>query len=226
MTISIPDVLAPAQLQEARAILAAAEWVDGKTTAGHQASAAKDNRQIPPEHPAARQVGGMILGALRSHPLFLSAALPAHILPPMFNRYSGGQQFGAHVDGAIRQFPGTPHRLRADLSATLFFAGPDEYDGGELVIQDTFGTREVKLPAGHLMLYPSTSVHFVRPVTRGTRLCAFFWIQSLVRGDSDRSLLFELDRAIQQLTADQPNHPSAVPLTGVYHNLIRKWAET
>lgn len=225
MTIPIPDVLAPSQLAEARTILEAAEWVDGKATAGYQAAASKDNRQIPAEHPAARQVGGMIVKALSANPLFVSAALPAHILPPMFNRYSGGQQFGTHVDGAIRQVPGTPHRLRADLSATLFFAGPDEYDGGELVIQDTYGTKEVKLPAGHLILYPSTSLHHVKPVTRGTRLCSFFWIQSLVRGDSDRALLFELDLAIQRLNADHPKDPSAIQFTGIYHNLLRKWAE-
>jgi PKHD-type hydroxylase len=225
MIIAIPDVLTPAQLAESRKILEAAEWVDGKITAGHQAASAKDNRQIPTDHPAARQVGGLIVQALGGHPLFLSAALPAHILPPMFNRYSGGQQFGTHVDGAIRGVPGTPHRLRADLSATLFFAGPEEYDGGELVVQDTYGTKGIKLPAGHLILYPSTSLHHVTPVTRGTRLCAFFWIQSLVRGDRQRTLLFELDRGIQRLNADSPQTPAAVPFTGVYHNLLRQWAE-
>jgi len=225
MLLAIPNVLPPAQLQEARRLLEAAEWVDGKTTAGHQAALAKDNRQIPPEHPAARQVGAMIVQALSAHPLFMSAALPAHILPPMFNRYSGGQQFGTHVDGAIRPVPGTPHRLRADLSATLFFAGPEEYEGGELVVQDTYGTKGIKLPAGHLILYPSTSLHHVTPVTRGTRLCAFFWIQSLVRDDGKRALLFELDHAIQRLNAEHPSTPTAVPFTGVYHNLLRQWAE-
>ncbi len=225
MIIALPDVLTPAQLAESRKILEAADWVDGKTTAGHQAASAKDNRQIPSDHPAARQVGGWIVQALGGNPLFLSAALPAHILPPMFNRYSGGQQFGTHVDGAIRAVPGTPHRLRADLSATLFFAGPEEYDGGELIVQDTFGTKGIRLPAGHLILYPSTSLHHVTPVTRGTRLCAFFWIQSLVREDGQRTLLFELDRGIQRLNADHPSTPAAVPFTGVYLNLLRQWAE-
>lgn len=225
MTIAIADVLSPAQLADARAILEAAEWVDGRVTAGHQAAAAKDNVQIPADHPAARQVGAMIVKALSANGLFMSAALPAQILPPLFNRYSGGQQFGTHVDGAIRPVPGTPHRLRADLSATLFFAAPDEYDGGELVIEDTFGTKTVKLPAGHMILYPSTSLHHVKPVTRGARLCSFFWIQSLVREAADRGILFDLDQAIQRLNADPSGHPSAVQLTGVYHNLLRKWAE-
>ncbi|HVW20488.1 MAG TPA: Fe2+-dependent dioxygenase [Opitutaceae bacterium] len=225
MVTIIPNVLASAALAEARRVLEAADWVDGKATAGHQAASAKDNRQIPPEHPAARQVGGMIAGALRENPLFMAAALPARILPPMFNRYSGGQQFGTHVDGAIRQVPGTPHQIRADLSATLFFAGPEEYDGGELVIQDTYGTKGVKLPAGQLVLYPASSLHHVTPVTRGARLCSFFWIQSLVRDAGDRALLFDLDLAIQRLGADHPGHPAAVRFTGVYHNLLRKWAE-
>jgi PKHD-type hydroxylase len=225
MIFDIPHLLTAAQVAEGRRILEAAEWVDGKGTAGPQAAQAKDNRQIPAGHPAGRQVGEMILKALSQNPLFLSAAVPHHILPPMFNRYSGGQQFGTHVDGAIRQVPGTPHRLRSDLSATLFFAGPEEYDGGELVIQDTFGARSVKLPAGHLILYPATSLHHVTPVTRGTRLCAFFWIQSLVRDDAQRTLLFELDVAIQRLSGQLPSDPSVVQLTGVYHNLVRQWAE-
>jgi PKHD-type hydroxylase len=225
MIIVIPEVLTSAPLAEARKILEAAEWVDGKSTAGHQAAAAKDNRQIPPEHPAGRQVGGLIVKALTRNPLFMAAALPAQILPPMFNRYTGGQQFGTHVDGAIRPVPGSPHRLRADLSATLFFSEPDEYDGGELVIQDTYGTKGVKLPAGQMILYPSTSLHHVTPVTRGARLCSFFWIQSLVRDDGERALLFDLDVAIQRLNVDHPQEPAAVRFTGVYHNLLRKWAE-
>ena len=225
MILYIPNLLTAAQVAEGRRLLEAAEWVDGKGTAGPQAAQAKDNLQIPIGHPAGRQVGEMILQALSQHPLFLSAAVPHRILPPMFNRYSGGQQFGIHVDGAIRQVPGTPHRLRSDLSATLFLAGPEEYDGGELVIQDTFGSRSVKLPAGHLILYPATSLHHVTPVTRGTRLCAFFWIQSLVRDDGQRTLLFELDVAIQRLAGQLPNDPSVVQLTGVYHNLVRQWAE-
>jgi PKHD-type hydroxylase len=225
MVTAIPDVIAAAPLAELRQELEAAPWEDGRATAGPQAAQAKDNRQIPAGHPAARKVGDALLQALGRHPLFQAAALPRHILPPMFNRYSGGQQFGTHVDGAIRQVPGTPHRLRADLSATFFFSAPDEYDGGELVVQDTYGSRSVKLAAGSLILYPSTSLHHVTPVTRGTRLCSFFWIQSLVRDDGNRTLLFELDVAIQRLTAAHPKDPSVVAFTGVYHNLLRQWAE-
>ena len=225
MLINIPNVLTPEQVAEARKILDAAEWIDGKVTAGYQSAKAKDNMQIPENHPAARQVGEMILKALGKSPLFMSAALPAHVFPPLFNRYSGGQSFGTHVDNAIRQIPGTPHRIRTDLSATLFFAAPEEYDGGELCVEDTYGVHSVKLPAGHMVLYPSTSLHHVKPVTRGARLCSFFWLQSMVREDSQRSLLFDLDLAIQRLGADHPNHPSGVQLTGVYHNLLRQWAE-
>jgi PKHD-type hydroxylase len=223
--IDIPNVLAPAQLAEARTLLDTAEWVDGRVTAGHQGARVKDNLQIPVEHPAARQVGEMIARALGQNPLFLSAALPLHILPPMFNRYTGGQQFGTHVDGSIRQIPGTGHRLRTDLSATLFFAGPEEYDGGELIIEDTYGSKSVKLPAGHMILYPSTSLHRVTPVTRGARLCSFFWLQSMIRDNTHRALLFEMDTAIQRLGGERPDHPSVVQLTGVYHNLLRQWAE-
>jgi len=225
MLLAIPDVLTPAQVADARQLLATADWVDGKVSAGHQGARVKDNQQIPAEHPVARQVGEAIVRALRQNPLFLSAALPLHILPPMFNRYSGGQTFGTHVDGSIRQVPGTGLRLRTDLSCTLFFADPSEYDGGELIVEDTYGSKSVKLPAGHMILYPSTSLHRVTPVTRGTRLCSFFWLQSMVRDDAKRSLLFELDVAIQRLGADQPDHPSVVQLTGVYHNLLRQWAE-
>jgi PKHD-type hydroxylase len=225
MIIDIPDVLAPEPLAAVRRILEAAEWVDGAATAGHQAARAKDNQQIPTGHPAARQVGEAIVKALGQNPLFIAAALPLHVLPPMFNRYAGGQQFGTHVDGAVRPVPGTPHRIRTDLSATLFFAEPGEYDGGELVIEDTYGSKRVKLPAGHLILYPSTSLHHVTPVTRGARLCSFFWIQSMIRDDGRRSLLFDMDVAIQRLAAQTPDHPSVVQLTGVYHNLIRQWAE-
>jgi PKHD-type hydroxylase len=155
----------------------------------------------------------------------MSAALPLHILPPMFNRYTGGQQFGMHVDGSIRSVPGTGHRIRTDLSATLFFAEPDEYDGGELVVEDTYGSKSVKLPAGHMILYPATSLHRVTPVTRGARLSSFFWIQSMIRDDAKRSLLFDMDVGIQRLGADNAGHPGVVQLTGVYHNLIRQWAE-
>ena len=225
MLLAIPDVLTPDQTAEARKILASADWVDGKTTAGAQAARAKDNLQIPATHPAARQVGEMILNALAQNPLFMSAALPLHILPPMFNRYTGGQQFGTHVDGSIRTVPGTNHRLRTDLSATLFFANPTDYEGGELVIEDTYGAKSVKLPAGHLILYPATSLHHVTPVTRGARLCSFFWIQSMIRDDGKRSLLFAMDTGIQRVAAEQPGHAGVVQLTGVYHNLLRQWAE-
>lgn len=225
MLLNIPQVLTPDQVAEARRLLEAAEWIDGKVTAGYQSARSKDNQQIPEGHPAAAQVGRLILDALARNPLFVSAALPRHIFPPLFNRYSGGQQFGTHVDNAIRQVPGTPLRLRTDLSATLFFAGPEEYDGGELTIEDTYGVHQVKLPAGHMILYPATSLHHVKPVTRGTRLCAFFWIQSMVRDDGRRSLLFDLDVGLQRLNRDHPDHPSSVQLTGVYHNLMRQWAE-
>ena len=225
MLLNIPNVLTPEQVAEARKILEAAEWVDGRVTAGHQGARVKDNEQIPATHPAARQVGEMILQALGKNPLFMSAALPLHILPPMFNRYSGGQTFGTHVDGSIRAIPGTNRRIRTDLSATLFFAGPEEYDGGELVVEDTYGVKQVKLPAGHMILYPATSLHRVTPVTRGTRLCSFFWIQSMIRDDGRRALLFDLDVGLQRLGADVPSHPGVVQITGVYHNLLRQWAE-
>jgi len=223
--LSIPNVLSPEQVAEARRVLESADWVDGKVSAGHQGARVKDNLQLPVESPVARQVGAMILKALGSNPLFMSAALPLHILPPMFNRYSGGQTFGTHVDGSIRVVPGTNHRLRTDLSCTLFFAGPEEYDGGELIIEDTYGSKSVKLPAGHMILYPSTSLHQVTPVTRGTRLCSFFWLQSMIRDNGQRSLLFDMDVAIQRLGAEKATHPSVIQLTGVYHNLLRQWAE-
>ncbi len=225
MLIVIPDVLTPEQVAEARKVLDAAEWVDGKVTAGYQSARAKDNMQIPESHPAARQVGDMILKALGQNPLFMAAALPLQVFPPLFNRYSGGQSFGTHVDNAIRQVPGTPHRIRTDLSATLFFAAPEEYDGGELCVEDAYGLKSVKLPPGHMVLYPATSLHHVKPVTRGARLCSFFWIQSMIRDDGQRSILFDLDLALQRLNRDHPNHPSAVQITGVYHNLLRQWAE-
>jgi PKHD-type hydroxylase len=229
MLLQIPNVLTPDQLAQARQILDRAEWVDGRVTAGPQSAKAKDNVQIPEGHPAAKQIGEMILAALGQNQLFLSAALPLRVLPPLFNCYSGGQSFGTHVDNAIRQVTGTPHRIRTDLSATLFFAGPEEYDGGELCVEDTYGAQKVKLPPGHLILYPSTSLHHVRPVTRGARVCSFFWIQSLIRDDTRRSLLFDLDLAIQRLNRELPNQAvaaqTAVQLTGVYHNLLRQWSE-
>jgi PKHD-type hydroxylase len=225
MLLQIANVLSPEQVQAGRAVLEGAEWVDGRVTAGHQSSLAKDNVQIPEGHPAARQVGETILQALQRSPLFISAALPLRVFPPLFNRYSGGQSFGNHVDNAIRHVGGSGARIRTDLSATLFFSGPDEYDGGELVVEDTYGVHRVKLAPGHLVLYPSTSLHHVTPVTRGSRLCAFFWIQSMVRDDGERTLLFDLDHSIQAVSQEAPDHPVAVQLTGVYHNLLRRWAE-
>src|SRR6478609_10895221 len=229
MLIRIPDVLSPEQVAHARKLLDEADWTDGRVTAGHQSAKAKDNLQIPEGHPVSRELGEMILAALGKNSLFLSAALPLKVFPPLFNRYAGGQSFGTHVDNAIRQVPGTGHRIRTDLSATLFFAEPEEYDGGELCIEDTYGVQRVKLPAGHLVLYPSTSLHHVTPVTRGARISSFFWIQSMLRDDGQRSLLFDLDLAIQRLGSDLPDErvaqQTAVQLTGVYHNLLRQWAE-
>lgn len=225
MLLPIPDVLTAEQVLRARKLLDEAEWVDGRVTAGHQSARAKDNMQLPEASPAARELGGMVLSALEQNPLFISAALPARVFPPLFNRYQGGQSFGTHVDNAIRQVTGTAHRIRTDLSATLFFTGPEEYDGGELVVEDNYGTHSVKLPAGHMILYPSTSLHHVRPVTSGARIASFFWIQSMVRDDGERTLLFDLDVAIQRLNGEPAVHSSAVQLTGVYHNLLRRWAD-
>lgn len=224
MLLAIPNVLTPEQVAEGRRILEAAEWIDGRDTAGHQGARVKNNAQLPLRSAAAEQLGKMILKALAGAPLFMSAALPARILPPMFNRYGVGQTFGTHVDGAIRMM-GNGNSLRTDVSCTLFFSEPDEYDGGELVIEDTYGSKSVKLPAGHMILYPSTSLHRVNPVTRGVRLCSFFWLQSMIRDDARRALLFDMDVAIQRLAAQMPDHPSVVQLTGVYHNLLRQWAE-
>ena len=225
MLLQIPDVLTTEQVAQCRQTLEQADWIDGRVTAGYQSARTKDNLQLPEDHPAARQLGELILAALQSNVLFMAAALPLKVFPPLFNRYQGGQSFGTHVDNAIRQVAGTPHRVRTDLSATLFFTGPDEYDGGELLVEDTYGTHNVKLPAGSLILYPSTSLHHVCPVTRGARIASFFWIQSMVRDDGQRTLLFDLDMAIQRITQDVPDHPSAVQLTGVYHNLLRRWAD-
>jgi PKHD-type hydroxylase len=226
MMLRIPQVLTPEQVRQCRHLLEAADWRDGRATAGHLAAKVKDNQQLGDDQPATRQVGDLILQALGQHPLFLSAALPLKVLPPRFNRYQGGGQYGAHVDSAIFSVPGTPHRVRSDLSATLFFSEPDEYEGGELTVQDSYGQHSARLAAGDLVLYPGTSLHHVTPVTRGVRLAAFFWIQSLVRDDSQRSLMLELDTAIQQLARDTPGHPALDKLTGVYHNLLRQWANT
>jgi len=225
MLLHVPSVLTPEQVALARKRLDEAAWVDGRVTAGPQSARAKKNQQLPEDSPEAREIGELILAALQRSPLFMSAAIPLKVFPPLFNRYAGGHSFGSHVDNAIRQVPGTPHRVRTDLSATLFFVGPDDYEGGELVVEDTYGAHRVKLPAGDMVLYPSTSLHHVTPVTAGERVCSFFWIQSLIRDDGQRTLLFDMDTAIQRLARDAPEHPSTVQLTGVYHNLVRQWAE-
>jgi PKHD-type hydroxylase len=225
MLLQIPNVLSISELAHCRRVLEQAQWVDGRVTAGRQSALAKDNLQLPEDLPAARQLGDSILTALERSPLFISAALPLKVFPPLFNRYEGGQSFGNHVDNAIRQVTGTSHRVRSDLSATLFLNPPDEYDGGELVVEDTFGVHQVKLPAGHLILYPASSLHHVRPITRGARLASFFWIQSMVRDDGQRTLLFDLDTAIQRLSEENLKQPVDVQLTAVYHNLLRRWAD-
>ena len=225
MLVQIPDILTADEIARARHLLFGADWVDGRVTAGHQSTRVKQNQQLPEDSPAARELGELIVRALQQNPLFVAAALPLRVFSPLFNRYEGGGSFGNHVDNAIRQVPGTPLRLRTDLSATLFLTDPADYDGGELLVDDTYGVHSVKLPAGHLVLYPSTSLHRVTPVTRGARVSSFFWIQSLVRDDGQRTLLFDLDTAIQQVTHDAPDHPAAVQLTGVYHNLLRQWAD-
>lgn len=225
MLIQIPNVLNPEQVQACREMLDESRWVDGRVTAGHQSGLAKHNKQLAQDDPAALRMGDLILAELERNPLFVSAALPGKVFPPLFNRYSGGQSFGTHVDNAIRQVTGTAHRVRTDLSATLFFSEPDEYDGGELVIEDNYGVQRVKLASGSMILYPASSLHHVTPVTRGARLASFFWIQSMVRDDGERGLLFDLDTSIQRLAAESPDHPSVIQLTGVYHNLLRRWAD-
>lgn len=226
MMLHIPALLAPDQVRQCRQALEQAPWVDGRATAGHQAARVKENLQLAPEHPATQQIGNLILDALGRNSRFMAAALPLKVLPPRFNRYEGGAHYGAHVDSSVLSVPGTPHRIRSDISATLFFSDPAEYDGGELTVQDRYGAHTAKLPAGHLVIYPGSSLHHVTPVTRGTRYAAFFWIQSLVREDHQRTLLLDLDDAIQGLTASHPDHASLPPLMGVYHNLLRTWSET
>lgn len=225
MVLQIPDVLNAEQVAQARRLLDSAEWVDGRVTAGPQSARTKDNLQLPENHPVGRQIGEVILGALSRNALFVSAALPLRVFPPLFNCYRGGQAFGNHVDNAIRQAKASGATIRTDLSATLFLTEPDEYDGGELMVEDTYGLHSVKLPSGHMVLYPASSLHKVTPVTRGARISSFFWIQSMLRDDGERTLLFDLDTAIQRLTVDLPEHPAAVQLTSVYHNLLRRWAE-
>ena len=226
MLLRVPNVLDPAEVRDMHARLDAAReaWVDGRATAGHQGAQVKRNRQIAEGSVVARELGDAIVGALERNALFLSAALPTRIYPPMFNRYEDAETFGAHVDGGVRLLPGTGAQIRTDLAATLFLSEPETYDGGELVVHDTYGAQRVKLPAGDMVLYPATSVHEVTPVTRGARIASFFWVQSLVREDAQRTLLFDLDMAIVKLTRDVPAHASLVGLTGTYHNLLRMWA--
>jgi PKHD-type hydroxylase len=226
MLVQIPSVLAREELTLARALLARADWIDGRVTAGHQSAQVKDNLQLPEASAEARELADIVLAALERNALFISAVLPLKVFPPLFNRYDPGMTFGAHVDNAIRPIAGTPHRIRTDVSCTLFLAEPEEYEGGELTIEDTYGEQRVKLPAGHMVVYPSTSLHRVQPVTRGSRLASFFWVQSMVRDDGQRRLLFDLDMAINGLRADLPaSHAGPVQLTATYHNLLRRWAD-
>jgi PKHD-type hydroxylase len=226
MLIAIPDLLGPEQLAEVRAIVDAGDWIDGNATSGAQSALAKRNRQLAEGSQAAHRAGAIMLDALAAAPLFVAAALPLKVFPPLFNRYEGGEAFGAHVDTAIRIRRGSDFRIRSDLSATLFLDDPDGYDGGELVIEDQFGEQRIKLPAGHMVLYPASSVHRVEPVTRGRRTAAFFWIQSMIRDDGARRLLFELDDAVQSVAAaNGQGDPAVIKLTGVYHNLLRRWAD-
>ena len=227
MLLHIPEVLTGATLARARALLAAARWSDGRATAGVQAAKVKNNEQLAAGSAELAELQSIVLGALERHALFFSAALPKRVLPPLFNRYGGSANtYGAHVDQAIRYHPDGVQRVRTDLSCTLFLADPADYDGGELVIQDTFGTPRIKLPAGDLVLYPGTSVHRVEPVTRGFRLASFFWIESLVRSDEQRRLLHDMDMALVRLRARHGESDEAVALTGTYHNLLRQWADT
>ncbi|SEC30614.1 Fe2+-dependent dioxygenase [Terriglobus roseus] len=225
MLVQVSEVLTREQVKQFRQALDATEWIDGKVTAGYQSARVKDNAQLNESNAVAADLGRQIVEALNRSPVFVAAALPKKIFPPLFNRYQGGQSFGNHVDNSVRRIPATGEYVRTDLSVTLFLSEPDEYDGGELVIEDTYGSQSVKLPAGDAVLYPSTSLHHVRPVTRGARVSSFFWLQSMVRSDEQRSLLLTLDVAIQRLAQDVPDHASGVELTGVYHNLLRQWVE-
>jgi len=228
MLICLPGVLSKHDVADFRRIMDASAWEDGRSTAGAQSAMVKRNEQLPPDSEVARQLGNRIISALTANPRFLSAAVPRHIFPPLFNRYaaSDGHHFGVHVDNAVRGDRLTGLRIRTDLSVTLFLAEPDEYDGGELVIEDFYGSHEVKLPAGDLVLYPASSLHLVTPVTRGARVASFFWLQSMIRDAHARSMIFDLDTSIQALTERLGrDDPEAVRLTGIYHNLIRYWAE-
>lgn len=226
MLLCIPNLLSKEQVAHCRAQLEAAAWVDGKTTAGSIARTVKDNQQLPQDSPVAQALGDLILEALAQNPSFIAAALPNKIFPPMFNRYTGGGTYGVHVDNAIRYVPNTTVKVRTDVSTTVFFSEAEEYAGGELVIEDTYGAQEVKLGAGDAIVYPATSLHQVRPVTQGTRFAAFFWTQSMVRDDGQRALLYDLDQSVQTLTVELgETHPQIARLSWIYHNLIRQWAE-
>jgi PKHD-type hydroxylase len=225
MLLHIPKVLTEAQVAHCRAIMETAKWVDGRETSGHLAARVKQNLQVDEATPEAREMGNVVVAALERTPLFMAAALPLKVFPPLFNRYEPGMAFGAHVDNAIRELTSSPQRVRTDLSATLFLSRSGEYDGGELVVDDTYGAHSVKLPAGDMILYPAASLHRVQPVTRGARLASIFWVQSMVRGDGERSLLFDLDMAISQVSEVAPDNPGVVALTGCYHNLLRRWAD-
>lgn len=225
MLVRVPQVLTPDEANECRVRLSKAQWADGRNSAGYLSRGAKNNEQLADTDPIAADIGRTILARLERNATFTAAALPLKVLPPLFNRYGIDQSYGRHIDGAIRPVGDTPHRVRTDLSATLFLSPAGDYDGGELVVSDTFGERSIKLEAGDMVLYPGTSVHRVAPVTRGTRLAAFFWIQSMVRDNTQRTILFELDSAIQKLARDVPDHAALVDLAGVYHNLLRSWAD-
>lgn len=226
MMISVPDLLDGQSLAQVRRIVDAAPWVDGNATSGQQAALAKNNEQLAEGSQAAREAGAIILNALSNSPLFFAAALPLKVYPPLFNRYAEGQTFGTHVDNAVRIQRGCDFRLRSDLSVTVFLEEPTAYDGGVLVVEDYFGTQQVKLPAGHAVVYPSSSLHHVTPVTRGTRVASFFWLQSMVRDNDARRLLLGLDQSIQRLTSQLGGDDrSVIELTGTYHNLLRRWAD-
>jgi PKHD-type hydroxylase len=223
--VQVPNVLNPEQIARCREVMNRASWIDGRITAGHQSALVKDNRQLPEHSPEARELGDMIVAALERNPLFITATLPLRVFPPLFNRYEGGESFGAHLDNSIRQIPGTPLRVRTDISATLFLSAPEDYDGGELMIDDVYGAHAVKLDAGDMVVYPASSLHHVKPVTRGVRLASFFWVQSMVRDDGTRTLLFDLDMAINKVNQAIPNNSAVVELTNCYHNLLRRFAE-
>ena len=227
MMIAIPDLLASEEVARVRAIIDAGDWRDGNATSGPQSALAKRNCQLPEDSVEAREAGRIILEALGRSPLFIAAALPLKIFPPLFNRYQGGEAFGTHVDNAVRIHRSSEFRVRTDLSATLFLEDPGAYEGGELVVEDNLGVHSARLPAGHLLLYPSSSLHRVEPVTRGARIASFFWIQSMVRDDSARTILFDLDQSIQSVAEEKgQGDPNVVRLTGIYHNLLRRWPDT